>query len=211
MQISPSKVHNAVNTSLKNPTAIENRGRGPPKNKTSIDRIDDVKRFIDQIPAYESHYCRNKTNKKYLSHTLNQMILYREYVRVTQFRDKKPVTEGVFRKIFNTEYNLSFKKRHTDTCKTCDELNVRFKSRVVIDKTQIENQKKTHLELVEKTNADFRNDVTKAAESEGETVVLTFDLQKTLETPSVSTSVAFYKRQLWTYNLCIYNEVEKKG
>lgn len=57
----------------------------------------------------------------------------------------------------------------------------------------------------------FVADVENASKRDGEVVVPTFDLQKTLETPSLITSVAFYKRQLWTYNLCIYNESKRQG
>lgn len=47
-------------------------------------------------------------------------------------------------------------------------------------------------------------------ESNGKTLVFTFlFLRKALEMPSLITSVAFYKRQLWTYNLCIYDEIQK--
>ena len=35
--------------------------------------------------------------------------------------------------------------------------------------------------------------------------VITFDLQSTLPTPSMSTNVVFYKRQLMVYNLGIHN------
>ncbi|XP_055326463.1 uncharacterized protein LOC129580251 [Sitodiplosis mosellana] len=121
--------------------------------------------------------------------------------------------ENIFRSIFNTEYNLSFKKRHTDTCKTCDEMKTKFQSRLTSTarKNELEKEKEKHLSLVERTNASFRNDIEAAIESKGKTAVLTFDLQKTLETPSLTTSVVFYKRQLWTYNLCVYDEIEKKG
>lgn len=54
-------------------------------------------------------------------------------------------------------------------------------------------------------------DVKEAMESNDEIVILTYDLQKTLETPSLTASEAFYKRKLWTYNFCVYNEVSKQG
>lgn len=68
-----------------------------------------------------------------------------------------------------------------------------------------------HHDSVAKKKSEFHDDVKEARESNGEVECFTFDLQKTLETPSLSTSVAYYSRQLWTYNLCIYNEVTGKA
>jgi hypothetical protein len=41
--------------------------------------------------------------------------------------------------------------------------------------------------------------------------VLVFDLQKTLPTPSLSTSVAYYKHQMWMFNLGIHDAVTATG
>ena len=35
--------------------------------------------------------------------------------------------------------------------------------------------------------------------------MLTFDLEKSLSTPKLSTGIVYYKRQLWMYNLGIHN------
>lgn len=75
------------------------------------------------------------------------------------------------------------------------------------ERTNFEEQLKSHQICVEEKKLAFQADLDEAKGSNGEVELFTFDLQKTLETPSLSTSVAYYKRQLWTYNLCIYNEV----
>lgn len=41
--------------------------------------------------------------------------------------------------------------------------------------------------------------------------VLIFDLQRALEVPSISTNEAYYKRQLWCYNLCLYDAIRSIG
>lgn len=213
LQVTPTRINHALKTAIKNPSAKESRGSSAPVNKTNETQKDQVKQFINSIPAYESHYGRKETQKKYLHHNLNIIKLYREYCSIMEFRQLNAVSEHIFREIFNTEFNLCFKRRHTDTCKCCDEFDAKMSSSIVPEnaKKEIEKQKKNHLDLVETTNRSFREDVEHAIDSMENIFVLTFDLQKTLETPSITTSVAFYKRQLWTYNLCIYDEVDKKG
>lgn len=139
--------------------------------------------------------------------------IYREYVTICEFRKVAPVSDSKFREIFNGEFNLSFKSRHSDTCKTCDEIDVALKNILITNdrKEELSEIKESHFNLVEKVRKEFNDDVSEAKQSDGKTIVLTFDLQKTLETPSLTTSVAFYKRQLWTFNLCISDEVTQVG
>lgn len=213
IQVTPNRILNALSSFKSNPDGSENRGKSVSVNKTSESIAKVVREFIESIPKYESHYSRAKSQRMYLSSSLNISTLYKEYKNVREFRSEEAVSEYVFRQIFNTEFNLSFKRPHSDSCKTCDELNVNMKSQLVPEahKLQLQKSKDDHLNFVEIVHAEFLKDVEIATKSDGEVVVLTFDLQKALETPSLSTSVAFYKRQLWTYNLCIYSEAEKRA
>lgn len=210
LQITASRVLGAIRSDEKNPSASEKRGRNPPANKTKDTEIEAVRQFIDSIPKYESHYGRSDSERKYLHHSLNLSKLYHEYKENREKMNQTFVSDHIFREIFNTEYNLSFKRRHTDTCKKCDEINTSLNSSLtpVKIKDQLQQDQKAHHDLVMKINSNFKSDVIEAKESDGKLLVFTFDLQKALETPLLTTSVAFYKRQLWTYNLCIVDEVK---
>ena len=67
---------------------------------------------------------------------------------------------------------------------------------------------KTHEALKNKIAGEFKYEIQNAS---NDTMVLTVDLQKVLETPSLTTNIAFYKRQLSMYNLCIANEIQKRS
>lgn len=212
LQVKPNRLYRAIQSSGSNPSGMEKRVRAPAANKTSVEAKQGVKDFINRFPSYESHYGRAKSKKKYLNPNLDVRKMYKMYEEVCTTNEEKPVSEHIFRHIFNTEFNLSFKTRHTDTCSKCDSYNIILKDTSVseADRAETKNQQDAHHRQLGRIKAEWEEDV-RNAQSDETMAILTFDLQKALETPSLSTNVAYYKRQLWTYNLCIYNEVEKRG
>lgn len=51
----------------------------------------------------------------------------------------------------------------------------------------------------------MKNDTELGISDPNQVTVIAFDLMKTLVTPSLSVGIAYYKRQLWIYNLGIHN------
>lgn len=129
-----------------------------------------------------------------------------------QCRKKNVLSEWLFRHKFNTNFNLSFHKLKVDTCRKCDKIAAKIKSVDTPNASEtLLNERSEHLKIVDKTRKDFDECIERARFPKEKTEVLTFDLQRALETPRISTSEAFYKRQLWVYNLCVFDEVRKTG
>lgn len=84
------------------------------------------------------------------------------------------------RRIFNSCFNLGFGTPKSDTCATCD-----FKSHDITEHTM-------------KAETAFE------AQLAENVAVITFDLQEILPLPKLSTSVGFYLRQIWLYNLGVH-------
>lgn len=212
VQIPRSRFYAATKSIVSNETAKDNRGKFP-TNKTSESDMLFVKEFINSFPTYESHYKIVRTNLKYLSPFLNIKRMYKEYCLKCNFKRRKPLSEWKFRHVFNTEFNLSFARLKVDTCRKCDMLNTLSKSQEQGSAQQIDTdqQKREHLELVNNTKIEFDKTVEFASNPDNKTVVYTFDLQRALETPVLQTSEVYYMRQLWVYNLGIYDEVKKTG
>lgn len=210
IQIARTRLFDAIKTTTTNETAKDNRGNRITKRTNEKD-ISFVKDCINSFPSYESHYKISKSNRKYLNPCLTIKRMYREYCIKCTFKRKKPLSEWQFRNIFNTEFNLSFARLKVDTCRKCDMLNALSQSQKAGSAEQIESeqQKVAHLQMVQQIKSDFDETVKNAKNPENKTVVYTFDLQKALELPVLQTSEVYYARQLWLYNLGIYDEVHK--
>lgn len=209
LQISKNIANRAFASTMSNPSAIDRRGKMSPANKIPDSDKSFAKEFINKFPRYRSHYCREMSNRYYLMPGLNLRKIYREYQLLCGFEERSCLKEHMFRHIFNTEFNLHFKHPKTDTCKTCDGIIAYLKNEKLSfeNRSKHEETLKKHHDAVAQKKEGYQSDIKEAKESNGRIKCYTFDLQKTLETPSLSTSVAYYKRQLWTYNLCIHDDV----
>lgn len=213
LQENRNRIYRAVASATSNPDGVDQRGKSEHKHKIPETSKNVVRQFIKRLPMYESHYGRRTSDKMYLKPGLNKAKLYKIYEEYCLEEKEETVKKHCFDNIFDYEFNISFKARHSDTCASCDHYN-----RIVNDPKSSQSEKDAagaesalHRDLAKTCTRECKDDIETAQQSENEIAVLTFDLQKALETPSLTTSVAYYKRQLWTYNLCIHDEVNDKG
>lgn len=194
--------------------ANANELRGCFRNKiTNQSDLHFLEKFIRQSPGYYSHYSASSSKRKYLNPNMNIMRLYKEYCLVCDFNERTTLSEWKFRHVFNTSFNLAFKPKKSDTCRKCDEFKCVIQSERTnsVKKRRFVGKKEDHLKIVMNTKKKFHECVDNAREDSTNTEVLTFDLQRALEIPSITTSEAYYRRKLYVYNLCIYDEVRRKA
>lgn len=134
--------------------------------------------------------------------------MFKEYCMVCKFRKRGKVSEWMFRHIFNTSFNLAFHPKKVDTCRRCDEFKAEIDSERTntVKKLCLMQQRRDHWEIVKNTNKFFNQTRHFLRDEANNIEMFTFDLQRALELPSITTSEAFYRRQLWVYNLCILDE-----
>jgi len=107
---------------------------------------------------------------------------------------------------------LHFHKIGKDTCQKCDGYKTKIDAHEdgQAKEALITEQELHHRKAEAVRNKKMKNNE-EAIQSNGTKAVLTFDQQKTLPTPMLSTGIAYYKRQLWTYNLGIHDDVTGIG
>lgn len=177
----------------------DERGRATPKNKWSEEILNEVVTHIQSFPAYESHYCRQTTSKKYLQSDLTLTKMYELYKE----NRENPVSATIYAKKFH-ELKLSFKKPQKDTCYKCDLLKIKISCANDEEKESLVLEQKEHHIAAEEAYQSKAKDK-QIGRTDTSYAVFAFDLQQCLPTPYLKTSVSFYKRQLWTYNLTVHN------
>lgn len=164
----------------------------------------DVFNHINQFERYESHYNRETSSNLFLSSSLSLQKLYLHYEESKTGGDRV-ASRSYYKKIFNS-LGLKFKPLKTDTCKTCDILKYEKMSAEGNDSEikVIEGKLETHQKFAKSLQDQMRLDF-EASTRDNELLTLAFDLQKVLPLPRITTSVAFYSRNLSMYNLGVHN------
>ena len=186
---------------------MDQRGRhGNRPNKTSDEDIEFVRNHINSFPTQTSHYSRrHNPNLKYLSSDLNIAIMYRLYREKCLSENITAVNMFVYRSNFHKYFSLSFKKPKSDTCKSCDSLNIKILAEVdPVKKQSLTNELTLHKKKAKSAYDNLQSD-TQVAKKDNDIHVITIDLQQCLPTPHLTVGVTFYKRQLWTFNFGVHN------
>lgn len=199
---SPRFIRTIVNKMYISPGSVptnDRRGRHPSVRNLSDEIVGEITAHINSFPAYESHYTRRNTSQKYLRSDLNLTLMHKMYLE----KSENSVSYSKYANIFQ-QLNLKFKPPKLDICNYCEILKNKIDLSDGDDKRiLVEEQTKHHI------NADnaykSKEFDKKAAQKDPSHKMLTFDLQQCLPTPNLVTSVSFYKRLLWTYNLTIHD------
>lgn len=89
-------------------------------------KLDALKKIIKSLKADDTHYCRNKSLRQYLSAALNITMLYKMYKQKAD--EEIQVKFSYFDYVFTTFFNVGFGSPKTDACSTCIELEERIKN-----------------------------------------------------------------------------------
>ncbi|XP_062555461.1 uncharacterized protein LOC134220417 [Armigeres subalbatus] len=184
-------------------TADDLRSKNRSQKTLNENELEFIEQHIRSFPAYTSHYARERSSKLYLSSDLNINRMHELYKQKCLEDGRRSVQYFTYRKVFK-KMNLAFRKLKVDTCCKCDKLAISLKIASDEEKEKIEATRNEHHEEAQEAYRQKKFDVQRA-KADGRFRTASFDLQKCLPTPHLTTGIAFYKRQLYTYNLTVFS------
>nr|CAI5856377.1 unnamed protein product [Callosobruchus analis] len=110
--------------------AVDERGRHGNHSRVPEFIKQGIREHIMQILAMESHYSRERSQRKYFGSHLNLSRLYRlyrDYCEEKNIPEQHIAKEWLYTEVFNKEFNISFKYPSNDTCNLCDSYLIRLK------------------------------------------------------------------------------------
>lgn len=148
------------------------------------------------------HYTHHTPGWKYLSPDLDICKMYSLYVEKCVESNQSFVKERIYKKVFNTEFNLNFHAPRKDTYQKCDLLKGKIEAcSNEEEKLHFRQSHYLHLQNAKSARNCLAEEQKKAKENPREYYGFSFDLQKTLPYPKLSVSLAYYKRNMYIYNL----------
>ncbi|XP_060590180.1 uncharacterized protein LOC132745308 [Ruditapes philippinarum] len=185
------------------------------KRRKSEDEINVIRKHIESFQRIPSHYCRSNSSKEYLEPGLNVNIMYKLYLEHCANILRKPLKRGMYREIFNKEYNIGFHIPKKDRCDLCEAIKIRADNNS-LNSIEKEFQEKYKKHICDKKSTKMERDKDRMNKTD---MIVSFDLENVILLPKANVSNFFYKRKLATYNLtahvskdgtaynCIWNEI----
>ena len=180
----------------------DRRGKHVPNNKTTDVDVALVRKHIESFPKMPSHYTRRDSKKEYLDQGLNitkMYSLYKEYCSM-QNPPATAVSPAIYRRVFGTEYNLSFFHPRKDQCELC----TKYLAADDTMKRELKSNYEQHVAMKNQCQEAKAADKNEASQKSN-MAIATFDLQSVLQTPCSQVSTLYYSRKLNMYNLTVYS------
>ena len=114
--------------------------------------------------------------------------------------------ESMYRRVFNTDYNISFQARKKDQCNYC----VAFENSTQMDEKRKRSEYEDHIRNKEESRR-LKNEDKQRAKTDCSFVAACLDLQQVLQCPYGEVNLYYYKRKLSVYNLSMYNMANGEG
>ena len=178
--------------------------RGLYDRKENNVSLQQVNNFLDSLPHYKSHY--SHSNSLYFSPELNKTTAYELYAKNSE---SPCVSKKKFMSILKA-YKVKFHSSRSDTCRHCNEIKANLNRSTGEDHKNLQRELSHHHGEAQAARESL-TEMTLLSKMEDDLLVFTFDLEKTQPLPHITTSVAFYKRQLWLYNLGINTRKDNQG
>ena len=203
LQVTGGRVDYCLNKKVSNGACSPDQRGSCAKNKISLEKKRHVIDFLESLPKYKSPY--GNSGKVYFNPDLTKeklFSLYTEWV-IPELK----VSRTIFEKIFK-EYNISIYINRMETCKYCDEYLMALEKTVCSNGD--EKKHENHLSRAECARLELKLS-TSEAKSSNSLLVFSFDMEKSQPLPKINSSVAFYKQQLWIYNVGIHSCHDGQG
>lgn len=91
--------------------------------RSTEDRVH-IREHIEKFPTLDSHYCRERTKRKYLESSLSIAKMYDLYREWCVEKYLTPAKEWLHQEVSNTECNLAFHNPKNDLCNFCEKFRV---------------------------------------------------------------------------------------
>lgn len=174
----------------------EQRGKHGKHKKVADTLTEAVKNHIDSIPRIESHFLRKQSTREYIDGGKNLIDLYKDY-KENCIQNKLPfVKEHTYRKIFNSDFNISFFIPKKDQCDQCTVYKLAEGAR----KAELEEGYTKHIEEKEKSREEKLKDKQLVSDK---FIVACYDLQAVMTVPNGEASTFYYKSKINCLNFTI--------